>query len=104
MPWTRYWDRHPAVPTGKEPTVGERAADGMRNGMGSWPFIFGALAFLSRPPEALPVTPVSEGCPTLSSLGLLCGQHLRQGESHWRSRYRRAERWHAPMRSTPLRR
>jgi uncharacterized membrane protein len=47
MKWTRYWHLHPAVPTGKELSIGERAADGMRNGMGSWPFVFGALAFLA---------------------------------------------------------
>src|SRR3954471_1663210 len=41
------WHHHPAVISGEELTVGERAADTMRNGMGSWPFVFGALAFLS---------------------------------------------------------
>lgn len=34
-----YWDRHPAVPTGDELTLGERAADKLRNSMGSWGFI-----------------------------------------------------------------
>jgi uncharacterized membrane protein len=34
-----YWDRHPAVPTGEQLTLGERAADRMRNSMGSWGFI-----------------------------------------------------------------
>lgn len=34
-----YWDRHPAVPSGAELTLGERAADKMRNSMGSWGFI-----------------------------------------------------------------
>jgi uncharacterized membrane protein len=35
-----YWDRHPAVPSGDELTLGERAADKMRNTMGSWNFVF----------------------------------------------------------------
>jgi uncharacterized membrane protein len=34
-----YWDRHPAVPSGDELTLGERAADKLRNSMGSWGFI-----------------------------------------------------------------
>lgn len=33
------WDQHPGVRAGKELTVGERAADMMRNGMGSWAFV-----------------------------------------------------------------
>ena len=41
------WDRHPAVPSGEELTIGERAADRMRNGMGSWAFVILALAFLA---------------------------------------------------------
>lgn len=41
------WNRHPAVPTGEELTRGERAADRMRNGMGSWSFVFAALGFLA---------------------------------------------------------
>ncbi len=41
------WDRHPAVKSGAELTLGERAADKMRNGMGSWPFVFAALIFLA---------------------------------------------------------
>jgi uncharacterized membrane protein len=28
-------------------TIGERAADGMRNGMGSWTFVFGFITFLA---------------------------------------------------------
>ncbi len=42
-----YWARHPHVRSGADLTRGERAADAMRNGMGSWPFIFGALTFLA---------------------------------------------------------
>ncbi|RBY80802.1 DUF1003 domain-containing protein [Blastococcus sp. TF02A-26] len=41
------WQRHPAVRTGDQLTVGERAADRLRNGMGSWTFVFGALLFLA---------------------------------------------------------
>ena len=33
------WGRHPAFKD-KELTLGERAADRVRNGMGSWPFVF----------------------------------------------------------------
>jgi uncharacterized membrane protein len=41
------WRRHPGVRSGDELTRGERAADRMRNGMGSWAFVFIALAFLA---------------------------------------------------------
>lgn len=41
------WTRHPKVRSGDQLTRGERAADMMRNSMGSWPFVFGALIFLS---------------------------------------------------------
>jgi uncharacterized membrane protein len=44
---TNRWHTHPAVRSEKtELTMGERAADAMRNGMGSWLFVFGALCFL----------------------------------------------------------
>lgn len=33
------WHLHPGVRTGDRLTVGERSADLMRNGMGSWPFV-----------------------------------------------------------------
>ncbi|MBR7830530.1 DUF1003 domain-containing protein [Actinospica sp. MGRD01-02] len=33
--------------TGEQLTLGERAADKMRNGMGSWAFVFGACGFLA---------------------------------------------------------
>jgi uncharacterized membrane protein len=33
------WHRHPGVRTGEELTFGERAADAMRKGMGSWIFV-----------------------------------------------------------------
>jgi uncharacterized membrane protein len=34
------WQEHPDVRTGPELTMGERAADAVRNGMGSWVFVF----------------------------------------------------------------
>jgi uncharacterized membrane protein len=45
--WATMWHRHPAVSSVDELTVAERAADYMRNGMGSWAFVFGALLFLA---------------------------------------------------------
>ena len=41
------WHAHPSVRSQSELTRGERAADKMRNGMGSWGFVFAALAFLA---------------------------------------------------------
>jgi uncharacterized membrane protein len=41
------WQKHPGVRTGSALTVGERAADRLRSGMGSWGFVFGALLFLA---------------------------------------------------------
>jgi uncharacterized membrane protein len=41
------WHHHPAVRSDHQLTLGERAADAMRNGMGSWIFVFCALAFLA---------------------------------------------------------
>ena len=41
------WHKHPAVNSGTELSVGERAADHLRNGMGSWPFVFSFIAFMS---------------------------------------------------------
>jgi uncharacterized membrane protein len=35
-----HWDFHPSVRSGEQRTLGEKAADGMRHGMGSWPFVF----------------------------------------------------------------
>src|SRR5205823_1452832 len=34
------WDLHPGVPSGDELTFSERAADKLRNSMGSWVFVF----------------------------------------------------------------
>jgi uncharacterized membrane protein len=41
------WHRHPGVRSGDQLSRGERAADILRNGMGSWGFVFGALLFLA---------------------------------------------------------
>ena len=41
------WHRHPGVRSGVQLTLGERAADRMRNGMGSWAFVFAAMVFLA---------------------------------------------------------
>jgi uncharacterized membrane protein len=43
----RPWHRHPGVRTGEQLTRGERAADSMRNGMGSWMFVFVSVGFLA---------------------------------------------------------
>lgn len=43
----RLWDFHPGVRSQNELTMGERAADRLRNGMGSWAFVFVALLFLA---------------------------------------------------------
>lgn len=43
----RGWRVHPAVRSADQLTLGERAADKMRNSMGSWAFVFCALAFLA---------------------------------------------------------
>jgi uncharacterized membrane protein len=40
------WHHHPGVRSGHELSIGEKAADRMRNSMGSWTFVFSALAFL----------------------------------------------------------
>jgi uncharacterized membrane protein len=41
------WHHHPGVRSNHELSLGERAADRMRNSMGSWAFVFGALVFLA---------------------------------------------------------
>jgi uncharacterized membrane protein len=42
------WQKHPATSTfgGKKRSFGEVAADAIRNGMGSWVFVFASVAFL----------------------------------------------------------
>src|SRR5271165_476051 len=44
--WQTHWHKHPGVRTGDQLSLGERAADRMRNVMGSWPFVFGFFAVL----------------------------------------------------------
>ena len=41
------WRAHPAVRDDDALTAGEKAADRLRNGMGSWFFVGGALLFLA---------------------------------------------------------
>jgi uncharacterized membrane protein len=41
------WHLHPGVRSGTKLTTGERAADLVRNGMGSWPFVLAFLAFMA---------------------------------------------------------
>lgn len=38
--WQSHWHKHPGVRSGDQLSLGERAADRMRNIMGSWPFVF----------------------------------------------------------------
>ena len=38
--WESHWHKHPGVRSGDDLSLGERAADRMRNLMGSWPFVF----------------------------------------------------------------
>ncbi len=38
--WQTHWHLHPGVRSGDQLSLGERAADRMRNMMGSWPFVF----------------------------------------------------------------
>ena len=38
--WQTHWHHHPGVRSGEQLTLGERAADRMRNMRGSWPFVF----------------------------------------------------------------
>jgi uncharacterized membrane protein len=40
MSFRHLWDAHPHVRSGSDLTLGERAADVVRNGMGSWRFIW----------------------------------------------------------------
>jgi uncharacterized membrane protein len=44
---TDRWEDHPGVSSGDQLTLGQRAADKMRNGMGSWFFVAAALLFLA---------------------------------------------------------
>jgi uncharacterized membrane protein len=44
--WQSQWHEHPGVRTGENLSRGERAADKMRNVMGSWPFVFSFFAIM----------------------------------------------------------
>jgi uncharacterized membrane protein len=44
--WQSRWHAHPGVRTGRDLSRGERAADKMRDTMGSWPFVFGFFAVM----------------------------------------------------------
>ncbi|MGA7835736.1 MAG: DUF1003 domain-containing protein [Acidimicrobiales bacterium] len=46
QPWQTKWHHHPGVRTGDQLSRGERAADRMRNVMGSWGFVFGFFAVM----------------------------------------------------------
>ena len=41
------WHRHPGVRTGDDLTIGERAADRMRDSFGSWTFIGATMLFIA---------------------------------------------------------
>lgn len=45
-PWQSHWHKHPGVRSGDQLSRGERAADRMRNLMGSWGFVFGFFAVM----------------------------------------------------------
>jgi uncharacterized membrane protein len=47
MSFDALWHRHPGIRSGEQLSLGERAADRLRNGMGSWSFVLGALIFLA---------------------------------------------------------
>ena len=42
-----HWDFHPHVRSGDQRTFGEKCADAMRHGMGSWPFVFAFCTFMA---------------------------------------------------------
>ena len=44
--WQSHWHMHPGVRSGDQLSLGERAADRMRNMMGSWPFVFSFFAIM----------------------------------------------------------
>ena len=44
--WQTHWHKHPGVRSGDQLSRGERAADRMRNAMGSWPFVFAFFAVM----------------------------------------------------------
>ena len=46
-PKISHWAYHPAVRTGPELTLGEKAADKMRHGLGSWSFVGGFVMLMA---------------------------------------------------------
>ena len=46
MAWKSHWHKHKGVRSGEQLSFGERAADKMRNGMGSWTFVFCFFGFM----------------------------------------------------------
>ena len=46
MAWVTMWHKHPGVRSGDQLTFGERSADKVRNGMGSWPFVITFLVVM----------------------------------------------------------
>jgi uncharacterized membrane protein len=44
--WKSHWHKHPGVRSGADLSLGERAADKMRNMMGSWSFVFAFFAVM----------------------------------------------------------
>ena len=44
--WQTHWHKHPGMRSGDQLSRGERAADRMRNMMGSWPFVFSFFAVM----------------------------------------------------------
>lgn len=47
MPWKTQWHRHPGVRRADQLSIGERAADRMRNTMGSWTFVFSFFSIMA---------------------------------------------------------
>jgi uncharacterized membrane protein len=47
MAWETHWHKHPGVRSGDQLSFGERAADRMRNMMGSWPFVFSFFGIMA---------------------------------------------------------
>jgi len=64
--WQSHWHKHPGVRSGEQLTLGERAADRVRNGMGSWPFVFTFLLFMAA-------------WAVMNSIFYLGGQHGKHG-------------------------
>lgn len=44
--WDSHWSKHPGIKN-KNLTIGEKAADALRDGMGSWTFVFVFFIFMA---------------------------------------------------------